>query len=250
MGFRRLFFDIETSPMILYSWNIGKKVYLTPDNIIKEGAIICICWKWQDDEHIYSLRWDNGNDAEMLREFVEVANEADEIVAHNGDNFDIKWLRTQCLKYRIPCFPDYRTIDTLKWSRSGFRFASNKLDYISKFLGGEGKTKVDYNLWKKVMAGDNEALEEMVEYCENDVLELQNVFEVLSQYTMPKTNIAILEGGERWHCPHCASDNVHKSKTRSTAAGIIRHQMRCGDCTRYFTISNTLYERMQDDEEV
>jgi len=247
MRFKRLIFDLETSPNIVYSWRVGYKIQLDFNNILQERAIICICWKWEDEDHVWSLKWDKGNDAEMLREFIEIANQADEIIAHNGDRFDMPWLRTRCLKHGIQCFPSYKTIDTLKMARSKFYFNSNRLDYISQFIGGKSKLPTDFNLWKKVMSGDKRALNQMVEYCCNDVLMLEEVYNELSKYAEPKTNIAVLEGKAKWFCPYCTSSKVHLNKTRVSAMGILRRQMLC-ECGRYFTVSDSTYNKMLEEK--
>ena len=54
---KRLFFDIETSPNIGLFWTSGYKLNISHDSIIKERAIICICYKWAGDDKIYSLQW-------------------------------------------------------------------------------------------------------------------------------------------------------------------------------------------------
>ncbi len=112
--FKRLFFDIETSYNKVASWNIGQKISLGPDNILKERAIICICWKWADEKEVHSLEWNKGEDKQMLKAFMDVLNEADEVIGHNGDAYDIKWIRTRCAYHGIPMFPKYTTLDTLK----------------------------------------------------------------------------------------------------------------------------------------
>ena len=57
-----LLLDIEVSPNIVSSWRIGSKVFLSPDNIIKERAVICVAYKWYGEKKTYSIQWDNGND--------------------------------------------------------------------------------------------------------------------------------------------------------------------------------------------
>ena len=52
---KRLFFDIETSPNIGLFWTAGYKLNISPDSIIKERAIICICYKWAGDDKIISF---------------------------------------------------------------------------------------------------------------------------------------------------------------------------------------------------
>ena len=44
---RRLYFDCETSPNIVYSWRIGYKIELSHDSIIEERRIICISYLLQ-----------------------------------------------------------------------------------------------------------------------------------------------------------------------------------------------------------
>jgi uncharacterized protein YprB with RNaseH-like and TPR domain len=181
---KRLFFDIETSPNIGFFWTAGYRQTISHENIIKERAIICICYKWAGDEKIYSLNWDDEqSDKQLLESFILVANEADELVGHNGDRFDLPWIRTRCLYHRIPVFPNYTTLDTLKHARSKFRFNSNKLDYIAKFLGVGQKIHTSYDLWKKVILDkDEESLQYMIEYCKKDVLGTLELYHKLESH--------------------------------------------------------------------
>lgn len=241
---KRLFFDIETSFNIGFFWRAGWKQTIMPENIIKERAIICISWKWEGEEEIHHLTWDrNQCDKKMLIEFMKVIANASEIIAHNGDRFDIKWLRTRCLYHRIPAFPTYNTLDTLKVSKSGFNFNSNKLDYIAKFLKiGEKVSTGGIDLWKKVILNnDEEALEEMVNYCDHDVRILELVFKELNNYTKPKTNFAVAAGGDKFECPECGSNNARKRKTYYTAMGTPKHNITCNKCNKNYVINNTTY---------
>lgn len=241
---KRLFFDIETSPNIGLFWTSGYKLNISHDSIIKERAIICICYKWAGDDKIYSLQWDNNqDDKKLLEKFILVANEADEIVGHNGDRFDLPWIRTRCLYHRIPVFPNYSTLDTLKSARSKFKFNSNKLDYIAKFLGIGQKTHTGYDLWKKVVLDkDKESLDYMVEYCKNDVELLEKVYNEMSTYIPAKTHHGVLNDGEKYSCPECGSEDMKFSKKRYSALGTPRIQLQCGNCHKYHTVSNTIYE--------
>ena len=95
---RRLFFDLESSPNIGLFWDAGYKKNIDYSNIIKERAIICICWKWEDDKEVQFVHWDkNQSDKSLLEKFIKIANQADELIAHNGDKFDLPWIRTRCL---------------------------------------------------------------------------------------------------------------------------------------------------------
>ena len=184
---RKLLFDIEVSPDVVLSWGIGNKISISHESIIKERAIICICWKWAGEATTYSLEWNKGNDKDMIKKFAKIIDSADEVITQNGDNFDIKWLRTRCLYHNIPISTKFNSIDTLKMARAGYRFNCNRLDYMGKFLGYGGKIHTDYQMWKDILLdNDKKAMDLMVEYCKQDVVLLEKVYNKLQQYSPVK----------------------------------------------------------------
>ena len=240
---KRLFFDIETSPNICYAWRIGYNINLQPHDIIEERKIICISYKWEGEDTIHSLTWDkNQCDKKMLQEFISVMNKADECIAHNGDRFDIKWIRTRCIYHRIPTFPNYKTLDTLKKAKNGFNFNSNKLDYIAQFLGVGAKVKHrGFDMWKDVLAGSKEAMNEMVHYCEGDIIVLEDVFSVMQNYIKPNTHAGVILGNLKYSCSCCGSENVSLLRNYVTASGTVKRIMECEDCESTNEISNASY---------
>lgn len=243
---KRLFFDIETSYYLVPTFQFWK-ANINPDNIIREKKIICICYKWQYEDKVHRLVWDRKqDDSKLVEQFIQVIKEADEIVAHNGDKFDMKELRTRALLTGNLMFPVYRTLDTLKKAKQYFRFPSNRLDYLGNVL--QVGRKLDHEgmkMWIDICEyKSKDALSKMVEYCEQDVILLEDVYTAISPYIYHNTNFAVLKGGERWDCPECASKNVKLSHTDATAMGIIRRHMKCLDCRKFFKISNRSYLRM------
>jgi DNA polymerase elongation subunit (family B) len=232
---RRLYFDIEVSPNIGLFWDAGYKKNIGYENIIKERAVICICYKWEDEKEVNSVQWDSKQcDKKMLEQFVKIANEADEMVGHNGDKFDLAWVRTRCLFHGIHMFPSYTTIDTLKVSRSKFKFNSNKLDYIGKFLGIGKKIKTDFNLWKDILLHkDKVAMGKMIKYCIQDVILLEKVHKKLSTHIPAKTHFGVIFGQDRGSCPECGSDDLVRSNMRVSASGIKKIQYVCRTCNKY-----------------
>ena len=95
---KRLFFDIETSPCLGWFWRPGWKTRLSYNNVIEDAKIICVSYKWEDEEEVYTLDWGSKKDDKaLIKEFVKIMNTAHEIVGHNGDRFDIPWVRTRAL---------------------------------------------------------------------------------------------------------------------------------------------------------
>lgn len=228
----------------MFSWRAGFKINLDHDNIIRERAIICMCYKWEHEDEVHSLQWDKGDDRQMLEDFSMVAGVADEIVGHNAAKFDLKWFNTRNLYHDLPPVPDYKVVDTLHIARRHFYLNSNRLDYLGKLLFGEGKIKTEFNLWKRItLDNDPQAMDEMIHYCKGDVLLLEKVYKRLAPYSKPKTHAGVASGEGRWSCPGCGSEDVIKSKTRISAMGIKQHQMFCKSCFRYYSISDLVFRQ-------
>jgi len=240
---KRLFFDIETTYQTAIGiWRPWQQT-IRPDQLRGEKKIICISYKWQFEDEVHTLKWDSKqDDKKLVEKFIKILGEADEIVAHNGDRFDMKEVRTRAIKHGLLMYPHYRTNDTLKKARKYFNFQSNKLDYIGEFLKiGRKLDHEGMDLWTKTMAGDKEATQRMIDYCEQDVILLEDAFVKFAPYVDHNTNFAVLKGGAKWQCPECASDNVELHHTDTTPKGWIHRWMRCDCCHKQYKISNKSY---------
>lgn len=234
---RRLFFDIETSPNIGLFWEAGYKKNIDYSNIIQERAIICICYKWEDEKTVHFLHWDSKQcDKTLIEKFIKVANMAHELVGHNGIKFDLAWIRTRCLFHKIKMFPNYTTIDTLRIARAKFKFNSNKLDYIAQFLGMGKKIKTEFGLWKDILLKkDKIAMAKMIKYCQKDVVLLEKVYKELSLHVDAKTHFGVIFGQDRGTCPECGSDDIMRMRKFTTASGLPKITYQCQTCNKYHT---------------
>lgn len=240
---RRLFWDIEVSHNVVLAFRAGFDQTINPESIIRERKIICIAFKWEGSNQVHVLSWDrNQDDRLMLKRFLAVANQADELVAHHGDKYDGPFFRTRCLAHGLEPLPPWKTVDTCAWARRFFEFNSCKLDYISKFLGYKGKTETDRQLWHDVLLKNcRKALARMCAYCKDDVRRLEEVYHRLKFCVKPKSHAGVMAGGEKWSSPRDGTTNVVKKMTRVTASGTITHQMQSKTDGSYFTISDSAY---------
>ena len=231
----RLVFDIEVSPAIYWLWRGGYGINVPAGNLITEPAVICISFQWEGEQKIHHLQWDSKqNDAAMLKKFIPILQEAGTVIGHNSDSFDIKWLRTRCLFHRLPCPPDFVTIDTWKQAKKYFRLQGNGLKYIAKFLGLEGKIEPRHGLWQDVVFKKSaKAMKEMLIYCDRDVDQTMKVYEAF----LPYTNVVGHRGQSMCDCAHCGSSNTKWEKDRTSAAGAKKTQFRCHDCWKYNTVA-------------
>lgn len=240
---KRLFFDIETSPIIAYTWRVGYKLNISYENIIEDWKIITICYKWEGENDVHALVWDSEkDDKQLLMDFVRIANSADELIGHNGDRFDIKKIRTRCIYHRVPMFPKYRSLDTLKKARGGFAFDSNKLDAIAKYLGVGAKLEHEgFPMWVKCLHNDKEALDNMVKYCKVDVVVLEDVYTAMQHYIKPNSHAGVANGGTKYSCPICGCEEIELIKNDVTEKGTISRVVKCKACKHHYNISNLSY---------
>lgn len=119
---------------------------------------------------------DPTSDLEVVKVLHKLFDEADIVVAHNGNSFDQKKSQARMIIHGFKPPSPYLQIDTKLVARRNFNFTSNKLDDLGEYFGFGNKLKTDYSLWKKCMAGDMKAWKYMRTYCDRDVELLEKVY--------------------------------------------------------------------------
>jgi len=250
---KRLFYDIETSYTKGLFFFFFYNQTILPHQILEYPRIICISWKWEGrNEQVQNVEWGLKKqcDKKLLTKFIKELDKADEIVAHNGDRFDIKWIRARAMKHDIPMRHDYNMIDTLKICRSLLNLPSNKLAEVAKYYDLEAKGDPGgIRTWIDIIENkDQEALTRMIEYCDKDVIVLEAVYNKLKPYCKAKFNYSVLTGGTKYQCPECANPSPKLSKTSTTVMGSIKRHMKCNNCEKNYTISNKSYMDYLEDK--
>lgn len=225
-----LFLDIETTPNLGYTWGKYEQTVL---KFVKEGYILSFVGKWLNGPYKSAFAY-KGNDCRLARKLWRMLDEADIVVAHNGDRFDIKMINAAFLKHELPPPSPYQTVDTLKVLRKHFRLNSNRLDDVGKVLHvGEKLKHEGVDLWLKAMAGDKKAIDKMLRYNKQDVALLEKVYHQLRPWISNHPDFNNFT--EHQVCPRCGS-----RKTASKGAvmtGMRRYQRRvCLDCSGYFKV--------------
>lgn len=232
---KRLIFDIETSHSIMASFSLWDPTPHT--NILKEWYIICAAWKWDGENETHAMSGNGDDDSEVVKELAALIEEADELVYHNGRKFDFKKLQTRALYHGLPPIPKPREVDTLLQARKHFGFTSNRLDYIAKYLGVGGKMSTTSGLWLRALDGDEEAIDEMLDYNIIDVEILQDVFHKMQPY--------IDVGYNRNHelhdrvCASCGSKDIISRGHSYTAAGKYR-RIQCKSCGKWGQLKGSI----------
>lgn len=231
-----LFWDIETAPMLAYIWSPWDQT-VNMERLIHPTWLLCWSAKWAHEKKplfdmVTSDEAIEQDDTRIIMSLAEIIREADVIVAHNGDKFDLRILNTRLLQLGLEPIGPKQTIDTLKLAKENFRFTYNRLDYLGEFLGVGRKIKTDFNLWKQCYYGDATAIDKMVKYNVQDVILLEKIFNRMKPYVKRLPRLVEPDGSHERCCPHCGSTKLQaRGVSRTQACTYQRYQ--CKKCQRY-----------------
>lgn len=182
-----LFLDIETAPIEAYTWGLFDQ-NIGINQIKSDWYMLCWSAKWLDWDFVLSDQLSTKesikkNDKRISKSVLELMNSADIIVGHNIDAFDVKKINARLIYNGCPLPTHYQTIDTLKLARKIFGITSNKLDYLCRFMWvGQKVSTWGFELWERCVKWEQEALDLMREYCQNDVVILEKLYKKIIPY--------------------------------------------------------------------
>lgn len=232
---RVLFIDFETLPSTAVVF--GRfKINLSPKHIIEEGnQIVSASWCFMHDEDITGVVMTANeakvrDDSRIVASVYEVLQQADIVVAQNGDRFDLPLFKTRCVVNNFPPVKKFKTVDTLKIAKQ-LKFDSNSLDSVASALGlGSKISHSGIKLWVDCMNGEHEALQEMLEYNRQDVRLLREVYMKLRAYDARHPNLAAYYNDDKSRCPVCGSQDVYLTGNSVFTAVSEFQEVSCGDC--------------------
>lgn len=231
-----LLLDTENSPNLSYVWGHYEQNVIKH---VKEKHLLSFSYQWLGEKKITTkalcdykgYEKDKDDDLYLILDLHKLFDEADIIIAHNGDAFDIKMANEAFIRNGLPPPSPYRTIDTLKIARNKFKFNSNKLDDLGEHLHLGRKTKhTGFQLWEDCMNGDMKAWKLMKKYNEQDVRLLHSVYHKLKAWATTHPALNILSDGRR--CPTCNSENVIARGTQFTNSYAYK-RFYCNDCGKW-----------------
>lgn len=230
-----LLYDLETSFIETRTFSLYPNS-IPHENITKDWNILSFSYKWlfEDGVHSFYLTPEEakeGNDERIVKELWKLFDQADITVAHNLVKFDNRKSNARFLRWGLGLPSPYKMIDTLQQARKMFALTSNRLDYIAKFLGMDGKIENSKGLWHRVMKGDEEAMKQMVEYNEQDVKVLEEVYLKLRPYFRGAQNVGIYVADDVATCPTCGSENLDWDLKTDYVTQVNRYKaFRCNCC--------------------
>lgn len=178
------------------------------------------------------------NDEGIIRHIHPILDEADILVGHNSDKFDLKKFNTRAMYYGLnPIIrKPSQTVDTIKIARKAGAFTSNSLDYLCKFLGIE-QQKMKAPDWDKVLEGDANEIRYMRQYNKADILCGKELYRRFLPADDRHPNVSRIINKRDTNndyvqlCPRCGSANwVNNGEVYNKKANKIKKRIKCNDC--------------------
>ena len=93
---KMLIFDIETAPIMAYTYGLWNQ-NISTGYILKVWYVLSFAAKWAGEKEVFyfDVRYDGDNDKKVCQEAWNMLDEADILIGHNSDKFDIKKLNTR-----------------------------------------------------------------------------------------------------------------------------------------------------------
>lgn len=229
-----LFLDIETAPALGYFYG-RYDLRITPDQLVQPEFILCYQAAWNDGPvFINSLRGKGkinpDSDKPLVKELAKLIAQADVVVAHNAERFDLAFISARLAIHNLKPFAPPQVVDTLKACRRYFKFESNSLDHVCrllklgrKFHSGGFETSI------ACMKGEEAAWDKLLRYGKHDVKLLRDLYYRLRPWMKDHPNHNLFEPSTNSCCPSCGSYKLRSNGWRYTKSMRYR-RLLCTDC--------------------
>lgn len=217
--------DIETFPLIVYSWVLGE-VHIPLDFLKEDWTVCAFAAHWYGDPADKIIYRDNRdrknlrNDKMLVKELVKLMNQADVIIGQNVKSFDIRKLAARAVFHKLPPFRPVKITDILTEERRVFAFTSHKLAYKTELINERYKKLKHskfpgFDLWLGCMADNLDAWKEMETYCKHDVLSTEEHYHKVRGWIRTHA-MGPADGQDRCKC---GSTDLNKEGYAITDAG-------------------------------
>jgi hypothetical protein len=227
-----LAWDIELTPMTVYSWSLWP-THIPIQQIEKPQEVMCFGARWYGKNQVMFKSTHHHGKQEMLDTIHALLDEADAVLSWNGAGFDTKHINREFIEAGMLPPSPYIEIDLMRVAKRKFKWASNKLNWVSQVLDvGQKVEHEGFQLWLDCMDGSKSAWRKMKEYQIQDVNLLIDLYEKLKPWidNHPNVNSRNEDGVDA--CVACGSQHIVKAGTRVLASGkYLRYQ--CQDCGKW-----------------
>lgn len=220
--------DTEWSPAVSYTWS-GFPKYLPNDFLIEDPRLLCYGFKFYGkDERTVVVDERVGRD-EMLYSLWNYLDLTDMLISYNGQSFDTPKVNSEFMKMGLGPPSPFKEIDLYRQIKKNAKFYSGKLDFVGERITGQRKVDTGgFQLWKDVMAGDEEAWGKMRKYQKQDV----DMLEVLFDKVKPWIKMPHPVSTDATSCHNCGSLSLQRRGVARTLYGVYQ-RYQCNGCGKW-----------------
>lgn len=155
----------------------------------EDGRMLCAClktvlpgglhgetltFKVKEDE--FSIK-DGWNDKRITKELVKAMDGYDLILTWYGSQFDLPFINTRALLYKIKTPDRNFRRDLCYVSKGSLKLKNNRLATVGRFFFGKsGKSFLAWTIWQRAMRGCMDSVDYIVDHCQKDVLETEKIY--------------------------------------------------------------------------
>lgn len=242
-----LLYDIENAPARGWVWGKWQQDVIDFDD---DWFMLCFAYKWLGEKKVRTvalpdfttydtpaqrrarLTHSSQDDSGVCQALWNLFNEADIVVSHNGVNFDQAKARARFVRWGFDPPSPFREVDTKKVAAKHFRFESNSLKDLCRFLqlSQQKEDSGGWQTWAGCIDGDPQAWRTMLHYNCQDVNALEEVFLKLRPWDTMFPNLTVM-GSETHVCPKCGApqDKLIKNGRKFTQLSW-RQGYKCKAC--------------------
>jgi uncharacterized protein YprB with RNaseH-like and TPR domain len=224
-------FDIETEPNIGYTWGKWEQNVI---DFVKEGGLLCYSYKVLGEKVVHFESKEHQSEKALVKKLHSLFSNAEILVAHNGDEFDIKKSNAFFIRDGLTPPNITKSIDTKKLAKKFFRFNSNKLDDLGEYLGlGRKVDTGGFDLWLGCMANERKSWRLMEKYNKMDVVLLEKIYNKLKSWNPNLINTALNSS----LCASCGGKHfIKRGYAYSNNGNTKKRKVVCKDCGKWGTI--------------
>ena len=232
---RILVFDIENSYLEIALWKLGEQ-YVNKTQILNDWFCLSYSAKWLYDEKVFSgvltsKEAIKKDDKRIVGELWELLSQCDYAITYNGNLYDVPKINTRFILNGFPPPSPYKSIDVYQAISRNFAFTSRSMDFVNYKLELERKMENEgMELWKKSVAGDEEALAKMAEYNKQDSVAVEETYLLIRPWIKNHPNFGVWHDSQERVCGFCGSSNIEWiTNLYPTPSGLYK-TFRCKEC--------------------
>jgi uncharacterized protein YprB with RNaseH-like and TPR domain len=206
------------------------------------GTTLVTGYKWLGEKRIYTpsitdyktFDSDPTDDRQLVKDFIDIFNEADMTVTYFGTGFDRKWLNAKVMEYDLGVLPNTPMVDLFYTVKANMAISRKSLQNVGYFLGlSTEKTPVEGKVWRRASAGHRPSIKYIKDHCRADVAILEEAYLKLRPWVRQHPRLHATAS----FCRNCGSDHLQSRGRAMTTLVGPRRRLQCQDCGAWMTVT-------------